>query len=461
MVIAGGGSMEILGRRDRVAMMIERLARLAFGVVVVLSPFRLRQVLEERSIGALFHDYTDIRIAASELALLVLLGLWIAGRLTRPRPLETGPGWLRWSGLLLLATTWLGVPGSIDPELSAANAAALTVYAGLVLYVRNEIPGPRALVIPVLAMLAVQAVVGIGQVVLQRSLGLSALGELHLDPLVSGASIVTTLEGVRLLRAYGLTDHSNILGGLLVFGLCVLAWLLDRSNGPALPVPRWLTVAAALVAALTLVATVLAFSRGAWLALAVGAACGLAIALRARRREAARRWLVAIGVGGLISLAVAIPYGSAFAARVDLSPDRPASEIRSVDERLALADAAIRVAAAHPLLGTGIGTLPEAMAAAAPDLRYPPQPAHIVLLTAFAETGVLGALGLAGLLLGPWAALRRPIAAGLAPAAALLAAIVVVGLFDYYPWAFPAGRTWTAIGIGLWAAVVAPMPERA
>jgi hypothetical protein len=466
MVIPGAGALVIGRGRERIAEATARLARLAFAIVVVLSPFRLREVLDERSIGGLFHDYTDIRIGASELALVVLLGLWMASRLARPRPLETGPGWLRWSGLLLLGASWLGVPGSVDPALSAANAAALTAYAGLALYVRNEVRGPRELVVPVIAMLGLQATVGIGQVLLQRSVGLSGLGELLIGPGIPGSSIVTTLDGVRLLRAYGLTDHSNVLGGVLVFGLCILASMLDRSTGAtgrgAAPEPRRLTIASLGAAGLALVATALAFSRGAWLALAVGGATGVAISIAARRPEGARRWLVAIGASALVGLALVIPYGSAFAARVDPSPVRPASEIRSIDERLALADAAVQVAAAHPLLGTGIGTLPEAMAVAVPDLRYPPQPAHVVLLTAFAETGVVGALGMAGLLFGPWMELRRRSASattGRAPAAALLAAIVVVGLFDYYPWAFAAGRTWTAIGVGLWAAVAAPTPE--
>ena len=45
------------------------------------------------------------------------------------------------------------------------------------------------------------------------------LGELVLDPRQNGVSVVATSGTERLLRAYGLTDHPNILGGLLVFGL--------------------------------------------------------------------------------------------------------------------------------------------------------------------------------------------------------------------------------------------------
>jgi O-antigen ligase len=261
---------------------------------------------------------------------------------------------------------------------------------------------------------------------------------------------------------------------VLAFGLCALAALLDRPAGEAVrspgAAPRGLAVMGIATAGLALVATGLAFSRGAWLAVAIGGAAGVGIAVAARRPQLARRWLVALGASGVVALALLIPYGSAFAARVDPSPDRPASEIRSIDERVVLAGAAIQVAAAHPLLGTGLGTLPQAMASEVPDLDYLPQPAHVVLLTALAETGVPGALGMAGLLCGPWLALRRrrsaaavsganasgTVTADLAPAAALLAAIVVVGLVDYYPWTFAAGRTWTAIGVGLWAAVAAP-----
>ena len=44
----------------------------------------------------------------------------------------------------------------------------------------------------------------------------------HLDPTQSGVSIVAASGGSRLLRAYGLTDHPNILGGCLAFGLLLL-----------------------------------------------------------------------------------------------------------------------------------------------------------------------------------------------------------------------------------------------
>jgi len=55
-------------------------------------------------------------------------------------------------------------------------------------------------------------------VIHQGDLGLQLLGEYRLDPAWEGVSIVW-MEGLRTLRAYGLSDHPNILGGSLAFAL--------------------------------------------------------------------------------------------------------------------------------------------------------------------------------------------------------------------------------------------------
>ena len=77
--------------------------------------------------------------------------------------------------------------------------------------------------IPVALMVALQAIVAIGQVAVQGPVGLGWLGEIALDPAAPGIGIVESEAGVRLLRGYGLSDHPNILGGLLAAGVIVIA----------------------------------------------------------------------------------------------------------------------------------------------------------------------------------------------------------------------------------------------
>ena len=40
----------------------------------------------------------------------------------------------------------------------------------------------------------------------------------------------------------------------------------------------------------------------------------------------------------------------------------------------------------------------------------------------------------------------------LAATSAALAALSLIGLFDYYTWSYPAGRIWTWVVLALWAA---------
>jgi hypothetical protein len=114
---------------------------------------------------------------------------------------------------------------------------------------------------------AIQAVVALAQVLLQRDLGLQILGELHLDPVKSGTSVVAA-NGTRWLRAYGLSVHPNALGGMTVVGL-LFTWAgLICAKGV-----RRIIWGLVYLAGLTTL--LFSFSRGAWLAMGVGALVAL------------------------------------------------------------------------------------------------------------------------------------------------------------------------------------------
>ena len=120
------------------------------------------------------------------------------------------------------------------------------------------------IILPLAGMVTVQALVGIMQVLQQHSIGWQSLGELELDPAWSGVSIVWA-NGVRSLRAYGLSDHPNILGGCFAFGLILLAtWFIQTDS------TRRTLIGA--VFALGTIGLFLTFSRAAWLATTLGVA---------------------------------------------------------------------------------------------------------------------------------------------------------------------------------------------
>ncbi len=419
------------------------VARVAFAATIVLSPFRARIDLVARPITPVYGDFTDVLLAWSDVAVLLTVGSWFLSLAVRPRHVSIGPRFLAWPAAGLLIVAWLGVPFAMDVPVAADNAAHVSVLALLALYVVNEVGRLDRLAIPVGVMIAVQGIVAIGQVVTQRSLGLPGLGELQLAPSL-GVSVVTALDGVRYLRGYGLADHPNILGGILSIALLLFGGAIAMRSGR-------IGFVRAAVFALGGAALFVTFSRGAWLGLAVGLLVVMVMLSRIQGRVAIRT-VASLCLGGVI---VSTPFVAAFLPAVSARTDAVGpivTETRSIDERAALAEATASVIVAHPVLGVGLGALPLAIHDARPDFTFDYQPASVVLLDAAAETGLAGAALYLAILVAPWLALvrRRRWTTELAVASAALAAVTVVGLFDYYTWTYQSGRIWAWVVLGLW-----------
>lgn len=131
--------------------------------------------------------------------------------------LHSGWGRVTWPlaclALLGLISTLRQCPGdSCNPTAIIRLLLLLAHLCWIYLYLVNENPDVFWIVIVVILM---QSVVAIGQFIRQRDLGLSFLGEIVLNPQISGVSVVMR-GSERWLRAYGLTIHPNILAGTLV-----------------------------------------------------------------------------------------------------------------------------------------------------------------------------------------------------------------------------------------------------
>ncbi len=440
---------------QNLAARVQTLLRLAFAATIILIPFRMRLTLLARPQLPIYGDYTDLLLFASDILLVATLALWLASLALEPRRVKTGPSFLSIpiAGVTVLAL--VSVVSSVDPVISIDNAIRLVLLGGLYLFVLNEITSINYLILPVAIQIAIQSVVGIAQVLQQHSIGLPLLQELNLDPAWSGVSIVSA-EGVRSLRAYGLSDHPNILGGCLAFGLLMIATLYAGTE------TRWHAVMAG-VFALGAVALLLTFSRAAWLAFAGGAVFCAFVFWRTRQRAAIVRWFNLAGASALLLLPFVWHNAPYLGARLDAGNafSQVAIETRSLVERDRLAQAAFQIFGEHPLLGIGVGALPQAE-----QIRYPDfgafnayyQPAHFVLLDVAAETGVIGALFYFAAMLAPWLALwlnrRRLIfSPALIGISGVLLAVTLVGFFDYYTWLLAPGRLWQWLVWGVWAMI--------
>ncbi len=435
-----------------IAISFERLAAIAFFVTIVLIPVRLRIDLSSRPSIPVYSDYTDLLLFAPEIAMLSTLVFWLLSLLLAPRPIRLGPAylWLPLAGLSLAGLA--SVAGSVDRTLSLYHALRLGVLFLFFLYVLNEVTAASLVVAAIAFQGILQAIVAIAQFVAQSSIGLQALGEYLLNPSWNGISIVST-GSARILRAYGLSDHPNILGGCLAFGMILLlaAYLSAGWERRLILLIPFLPMSLALL---------LTFSRAAWLAFVVGAVFLVGIEI------AFRRWASVQGILWLI-LASAItlaPFvwneASLLGIRLGAHGSLSAipSEEQSVGERVLLMRAANHIFAAHPLTGIGLGASPIALKNEYPKLNTDYQPPHLALLEAAEETGLVGGLCYFLLVVLPWVFLVRhremlaqPLVAG---AAALLLVITVVGFFDYYTWLLIPGRLWQWLSWGFLAAAV-------
>lgn len=431
---------------------LRAVARLALSATIVVIPFRYRFLLSARPLPPIYKDYTDVLLFISDVFLMATLVLWLLSLALEPRRLTIKPFFL---SLPLAGVTGMGIVSiaiSVDPLLSAYQAIRLALLAGLYLYVVNEIKGLGEIVLPVAIQVFIQGVVGVAQVLHQHSLGLNFLDELELDPAWNGVSIVWA-EGIRSLRAYGLTDHPNILGGCFAFALILIAtWYVEAE-------PKWRAPLGSLFALGTL-GLLLTFSRAAWVGLSGGVLLGVALLFKTRQSRALRDWFSLAVASFILLLPFVWQNASYLGARFNRQDSftQVGAENRSIVERNTLNQAVNAIFAEHALAGVGLGALPLALRDQYPDFPFSYQPAHVVLLDVAAETGIFGALFYLMIMVWPWLMLwwnrsRLVLSPALVGISSVLLVLTIVGFFDYYTWLLAAGRLWQWLVWGLWGVV--------
>jgi O-antigen ligase len=434
--------------QERLSRYFSSAALISFALTIFLIPFRWRLEIWDRPFFSIYSDYTDFLLFASDLSMLFVLVFWAGSIALIPRKLKLGSIFMFISLVGLTLAGWVSVLGSVDEILSRYQALRFVVLLLFYLFIVNEIKSVNWILLPVGAQVLFQSVIVILQVASQSSLGLQGLGELSLDPAESGTSIVIA-EGTRFLRGYGLSDHPNILGGCITFGLVLLLAVILYGNTRA-------RIVSSLVFLPCFLALVMTFSRSAWISFFAAGSFMVASEAFARRWDSVK---VAILLG-VVSLLIVSPFIkkniTLFQSRVNSGN---AARDAPMVERAFLQDAGNTIFMEHSAIGIGLGTAPLAMKLRFGTFPLNFQPPHLALLAAAMETGVLGAIFYFLLLVIPFLTLifdwnvrsRQPM---FMSAFALLLAITVVGLFDYYTWSYSYGRAWQWLGWGLYSAAL-------
>ncbi|MEN9558164.1 MAG: hypothetical protein RL141_533 [Candidatus Parcubacteria bacterium] len=265
---------------------------------------------------------------------------------------------------------------------------------------------------------------GLWQFASQHVFGSTLLGMAEQISSNSGVSVVEYGE-YRTLRAYGGFPHPNVFGGWLAVALVLLPPLIRDARSTLIKF-SWITCGA--LFAYTLILT---FSRGAWIAAAIGLPLAFVVSFRHavdhKQREAVISaivlFLAALGIG-LFTQWDAV--SSRFIATERL-------EQWSLSQRTsAIADGFVAWKS-HPIVGWGSGAslIGIAVARTAPS-PVPLEPPHLVPFVILLETGIVGLLAMLGL---GWFVLRTLIREQrLMNASPLLIAIACLALTDHYLW---------------------------
>lgn len=363
------------------------------------------------------------RIAGNDLVLAALLFLWLGEMaLGRQKRVELYPK-VSAPALLFIALGALSIAFAQEPRLSVYQVLELIKGFVLFLYVANRVQDEsdlKWLLAGLMAAVAFQSCLGLGQAALQRPLGLAFLGERtnvrqHI------------LQSQITIRPSGTLWHPNHLAMYLELVLPVIAatLLAPRAGAQSQGAPglswRW-RLAAAAVLVLGLMTVVYTLSRGAWLGLCAAAAV---LGLWGVRRRAIPRVSMAVGWLGLV---IIVLLANALTGNV-IVERLTGPDLGSAQSRIPLMAGALAVVADHPLLGSGLNNYQHTIRAydtsgAFTEFGLLPVVHNLFLLIA-AETGLLGLAAFLWLL----AALgRMGIRFLRRPAALSLATVVVAGL---------------------------------
>ncbi|MBI4670132.1 MAG: O-antigen ligase family protein [Chloroflexi bacterium] len=446
--------------RARAAALMTRATQLAFAALLFTSPWMLQWLDVQRRVEPVFAGYTDFFVYPSDLFLGLTVGLGLLRPFVEGPRFKRGPWYFFFPLVALVALGLASTLVSVDPALTLYHSVRLLFFFGLYLALVNTPLRAEWVAVPLALAVLIQSSVAILQFAKQASIGLQALGELSLNPAETGLGILR-YDDVRILRAYGLTDHPNLLGGFIAFALVyILGYYLHPAHGRA----RYLFLAPL---ALGIVALFFTFSRSAELAFGIAAALMVLALLRdqATRRLRTRDVGIAVALCALLLILPVVGNQRLLAQRVGLANAfvENFNEARSLGERDELMESANRIFYQRQLLGVGNGALALGMFYLDnefPRDQYFIQPAHLVVLDVAAEFGILGGFVWFWLMLAPLAVMWQKRAGLMSNAwcAAIAAAVVVtlvVGLFDYYTWFWQSGRIWQWSAWGLFAAVFA------
>lgn len=397
-----------------------QLAHWGLLALIFLLPWQTRWIIS----GDASWPYGQISLYATQLLLFAVVAATLLSKPDWKNLRRYWPAWLLefWA---IAAVVWSANQGVALYHASLIICAVLLGECVLMLK-----PDPKRIATVLFGAGMIQALLAISQFANQHVFASTLLG-LAEHSAAAGHAVLQTSHGL-LLRAYGSLPHPNILGSwLAVAWLCGLGLRIPMGRGVKGETQRAASLRMILSAGLGIIAMglLMTFSRGAWLAAAVGTAWVLIVAAKqiSWRRAAASGVVILVAAAAL-----ALPLAGIIGGRLP-GNDAALEQLSYSDRRQSIVNGWQWVSD-DPLFG--YGTVPFG------------EPPHLVPLAIAVD---LGLIGLIFALLLAWT-MRPKLLSWYAP---LWAVPLVSGLVDHHWWTL-----WPGLTMGIIVMILARMGDQ-
>lgn len=195
-------------------------------------------------------------------------------------------------------------------QITFYQICKLFLFILLFFYIAKRISANRKLTQQTYLILfisgTIQSVIGISQFILQKSIGLSFLGEPILSKTLAGVAKID-YQGAKIIRAYGTFPHPNILGGFLLLSLISGVILIFRQNKPNSKHSKYLSILNVLFIP-QIACFILTFSRSVWLSGLIIILFSLFYFIIIRKKQIFKYWIpVSAGMTILFTLIFVFP----------------------------------------------------------------------------------------------------------------------------------------------------------
>jgi O-antigen ligase len=364
---------------------MKTLEKYIFYVFIFLLPLQLRLILY--GFGHQFNEWTSIYLYATDFLILAILSLWLTRTIREKgwRITEFKNIWIEVGLFLFLLVSGFSLFLAGKFWLGFYSWAKLVEFGLLFLYIKynfGKLHDWLKFWQILVASAAVQSTIAIYQFFAQKSLGLKILAESPLGPDISGVAKII-VNGQKIVRAYGLVPHPNILAAILMAAIFGSVYLFIEKFGNF---KNWQRAAWAGMMVLISIALFFTFSRAVTVLGLVILFCWLALIWYKNRESRKPITFVAIlllAVGILLSV-VFLQY---ILARYDVVA---LGKSQAVSLRVFYAQTAWLLIKGSPFLGIGQGNFVWAFSQVAVFDNWIYQPVHNIYLLIAAETGILG-----------------------------------------------------------------------